>query len=161
MAAATAAAPTAAATGAAKRRIRILMGGYGPPSTGFSLALKKIGDRLEAGFGDEVEVKYVYNILDLGYRGEDILWLVEQGRADARLSIQQLPDRTGPRPRSGRPAVPLFRRAAGPQRHGRAPRPAVDRQDRSGHELSDSRLFRKRLPPRFESPPADPYSRPT
>ena len=55
------------------------MGGYGPPSTGFSLALKKIGDRLEAGFGDGVEVKYVYNILDLGYRGEDILWLVEQG----------------------------------------------------------------------------------
>ena len=66
-------------SGAAKRRIRILMGGYGPPSTGFSLALKKIGDRLEARFGDEVEVKYVYNILDLGYRGEDILWLVEQG----------------------------------------------------------------------------------
>ena len=55
------------------------MGGYGPPSTGFSLALKKIGDRLDAGFGDAVEVKYVYNILDLGYRGEDILWLVEQG----------------------------------------------------------------------------------
>jgi TRAP-type C4-dicarboxylate transport system substrate-binding protein len=65
--------------GNAKRRIRILMGGYGPPSTGFSLALKRIGDRLEARFGDEVEVKYVYNILDLGYRGEDILWLVEQG----------------------------------------------------------------------------------
>jgi TRAP-type C4-dicarboxylate transport system substrate-binding protein len=64
---------------AARRRIRILMGGYGPPSTGFSLALKKIGDRLEARFGHEVEVKYVYNILDLGYRGEDILWLVEQG----------------------------------------------------------------------------------
>jgi len=55
------------------------MGGYGPPTTGFSLALKQIGDRLEARFGDEVEVKYVYNILDLGYRGEDILWLVEQG----------------------------------------------------------------------------------
>ena len=55
------------------------MGGYAPPSTGFSLALKKIGDRLEARFGDGVEVKYVYNILDLGYRGEDILWLVEQG----------------------------------------------------------------------------------
>jgi len=55
------------------------MGGYGPPTTGFSLALKQIGDRLEARFGDEVEVKYVYNILDLGYRGDDILWLVEQG----------------------------------------------------------------------------------
>ena len=55
------------------------MGGYGPASTGFSLALKQIGDRLQAKFGSEIEVKYVYNILDLGYRGEDILWLVEQG----------------------------------------------------------------------------------
>src|SRR5688572_12416915 len=45
--------------GAAKRRIRIVMGGYGPPSTGFSLALKKIGDRLDASLGDMVEVKYV------------------------------------------------------------------------------------------------------
>jgi TRAP-type transport system periplasmic protein len=62
-----------------KKPIRIVMGGYGPPSTGFSLALKKIGDRLEASFGDRIEVKYVYNILDLGYRGEDVLWLVEQG----------------------------------------------------------------------------------
>jgi tripartite ATP-independent transporter DctP family solute receptor len=59
--------------------IRILMGGYGPATTGFSLALKKMGDRLEAKFGDAVEVKYVYNILDLGYRGEDILWMVEEG----------------------------------------------------------------------------------
>jgi TRAP-type transport system periplasmic protein len=65
--------------GGSQRRTRIVMGGYGPPSTGFSLALKRIGDRLEAKFGDAVEVKYVYNILDLGYRGEDILWLVEQG----------------------------------------------------------------------------------
>ena len=24
-------------------------------------------------------MKYVYNILDLGYRGDDILWLVEDG----------------------------------------------------------------------------------
>ena len=68
-----------AAARAAKRPTRIVMGGYGPPSTGFSLALKQIGDRLEARFGGDVEVKYVYNILDLGYRGEDILWLVEQG----------------------------------------------------------------------------------
>jgi tripartite ATP-independent transporter DctP family solute receptor len=62
-----------------KRPTRIVMGGYGPPSTGFSLALKRIGDRLTARFGGEVEVRYVFNILDLGYRGEDILWLVEQG----------------------------------------------------------------------------------
>ena len=63
----------------ARRPIRIVMGGYGPPSTGFSKALKQVGDRLSAKFGDAVEIKYVYNILDLGYRGEDILWLVEQG----------------------------------------------------------------------------------
>jgi tripartite ATP-independent transporter DctP family solute receptor len=55
------------------------MGGYGPATTGFSLALKKVGDRLEAKFGDQIEVRYVYNILDLGYRAEDILWLVESG----------------------------------------------------------------------------------
>ena len=65
--------------GRAKRPIRIIMGGYGPANTGFSLALKKIGDRLGAKFGDQIEVRYVYNILDLGYRAEDILWLVESG----------------------------------------------------------------------------------
>src|SRR5262245_62943251 len=55
------------------------MGGYGPATTGFSLALKQIGDRLEAKFGALVDIKYVYNILDFGYRAEDILWLVEDG----------------------------------------------------------------------------------
>src|SRR2546430_8936514 len=59
--------------------ITIRMGGYGPPTTGFSRALKRIGDLLEAEFGDGVEVKYVWNIMDLGYRAEDILWLVEHG----------------------------------------------------------------------------------
>jgi len=63
----------------AARPHRIVMGGYGPASTGFSLALKKIGDRVQSAFPGQVDVKYVYNILDLGYRGEDILWLVEQG----------------------------------------------------------------------------------
>jgi TRAP-type C4-dicarboxylate transport system substrate-binding protein len=55
------------------------MGGYGPPTTSFSRALKLIGDRLEARFGDGVDIKYIWNILDLGYRGEDILWLAEHG----------------------------------------------------------------------------------
>jgi TRAP-type C4-dicarboxylate transport system substrate-binding protein len=59
--------------------IQIRMGGYGPPKTSFSRSLKFIGDRLEAEFGDRVSVKYVWNIMDLGYRGEDILWLVESG----------------------------------------------------------------------------------
>jgi len=59
--------------------IRILMGGYGPPTTSFSLALKRVGDRLTAKFGDAVDVKYVYNIMDVGYRGLEILTLVENG----------------------------------------------------------------------------------
>jgi TRAP-type transport system periplasmic protein len=66
-------------TSAKGRPIQIRMGGYGPPTTGFSLALKRIGDRLKAKFGGDVDVKYVYNIMDLGYRAEDILWLVEDG----------------------------------------------------------------------------------
>jgi TRAP-type C4-dicarboxylate transport system substrate-binding protein len=59
--------------------IQIRMGGYGPPTTGFSRALKFIGDRLEAQFGDRVQVRYVWNIMDFGYKAEDILWLVEHG----------------------------------------------------------------------------------
>ena len=55
------------------------MGGYGPPTTGFSRALKRIGDKLEAQFGDRIAVKYVWNIMDFGYKAEDILWLVEDG----------------------------------------------------------------------------------
>src|SRR3954465_5806881 len=59
--------------------IQIRMGGYGPASTGFSRALKFIGDRLSAEFGDEVDIKYVWNVMDLGHRAGDILWLVEHG----------------------------------------------------------------------------------
>jgi TRAP-type C4-dicarboxylate transport system substrate-binding protein len=59
--------------------IEIRMGGYGPATTGFSKALKLIGDRLSAEFGDRVDIKYVWNIMDFGYRSEDILWLVESG----------------------------------------------------------------------------------
>ena len=61
------------------RPIPIRMGGYGPAATSFSRGLKLIGDRLTAEFGDAVDVKYVWNIMDLGYRAEDILWLVEDG----------------------------------------------------------------------------------
>jgi tripartite ATP-independent transporter DctP family solute receptor len=61
------------------KAIQIRMGGYGPATTGFSRALKFIGDKLTARFGDTVEIKYVWNIMDLGYRAEDILWLVEHG----------------------------------------------------------------------------------
>jgi tripartite ATP-independent transporter DctP family solute receptor len=59
--------------------IQIRMGGYGPPTTGFSKSLRFIGDRLEKQFGPRVDIKYVFNIMDLGYKSEDILWLVEHG----------------------------------------------------------------------------------
>ena len=61
------------------RPIQIRMAGYGPPTTGFSKSLKRIGDKLESEFGDRVDIKYVWNIMDLGYKAEDILWLVEHG----------------------------------------------------------------------------------
>ena len=59
--------------------IVIRMGGYSPATTAFSRALKLIGDRLTAAFGPDVDVRYVWNIMDFGYRAEDILWLVESG----------------------------------------------------------------------------------
>jgi TRAP-type C4-dicarboxylate transport system substrate-binding protein len=61
------------------KAIQIRMGGYGPATTGFSKSLKFIGERLEHQFGDCIDVKYVWNIMDFGYRAEDILWLVESG----------------------------------------------------------------------------------
>jgi len=59
--------------------IKIRMGGYGPPTTSFSRGLKLIGDTLSAALGDRIDVKYVWNIMDFGYRAEDVLWLVEDG----------------------------------------------------------------------------------
>src|SRR5579871_3310543 len=61
------------------RPIEIRLGGYGPATTTFSRALKLIGDRVKAALGDAVEIRYVWNIMDFGYKAEDILWLVESG----------------------------------------------------------------------------------
>jgi TRAP-type transport system periplasmic protein len=78
------------------RAIQIRMGGYGPASTGFSKSLKFIGERLEREFGDRIEVKYVWNVMDLGYRAEDILWLVEHGLLTLGYqSSSYLTDRVG------------------------------------------------------------------
>jgi tripartite ATP-independent transporter DctP family solute receptor len=59
--------------------IKIRMGGYGPATTGFSKSLKFIGDKLAAEFGPRVAVEYIWNIMDHGYKAEDILTLVENG----------------------------------------------------------------------------------
>jgi tripartite ATP-independent transporter DctP family solute receptor len=59
--------------------IQIRMGGYGPPTTGFSKSLKFIGDWLLARFGERLAIDYVWNIMDHGYKAEEILDLVERG----------------------------------------------------------------------------------
>ena len=59
--------------------IPIRMAGYGPPTTGFSKALKFIGDKLQAQFGDRIAIDYVWNIMDHGHKAEDIFTLVENG----------------------------------------------------------------------------------
>ena len=61
------------------RPIQIRMAGYGPPTTSFNRALTQIGDRLSAKFGAEINVKYVYNVMDVGYTASDIGWLVDNG----------------------------------------------------------------------------------
>ncbi len=59
--------------------IQLRFGGYGPPTTTHSRGLKFIGEKLEQQFPGDVEVKYVWNIMDLGYLGKDTLWLAEHG----------------------------------------------------------------------------------
>src|ERR1700716_3245492 len=86
--------------------IQIRMGGYGPATTGFSRALKFIGDRLEREFGDRVQIKYVWNIMDFGYRAEDILWLVGHGLLTPRYHSAGYPaDRV---PERGFVALPFL-----------------------------------------------------
>ena len=53
--------------------IQIRMAGYGPAATGFSKSLKFIGDRLEAEFGGRVAIEYIWNVMDHGYKAEQIL----------------------------------------------------------------------------------------
>src|SRR6185436_19838489 len=59
--------------------IQIRMGGYGPPKTTCSRALKVMGDALEREFGKDVDPKYIWNVMDLGYQGGDLLWMAEHG----------------------------------------------------------------------------------
>lgn len=59
---------------------RIIMGGYGPSTTSFSRGLDRIGERLAARFGDDVESRYIYNVSDVGYAGApDLHWMVGSG----------------------------------------------------------------------------------
>lgn len=55
---------------------RIIMAGHAQSGTSFSHGLNVIGDRLAATHGAQVDPKYIYNIVDLGFAGEDLAWLV-------------------------------------------------------------------------------------
>ena len=73
----------------------IRLAGYGPPETSFSRGLTEIGDRLTAKFGDAVDVRYVYNVMDVAYAAGDLSWLVRSGvltgaYATLRESIPEL-----------------------------------------------------------------------
>ena len=59
--------------------IQIRMGGYGPPGTTCSRGLRVMGERLERDFGSAVDVQYIWNVMDLGYKGGDLLWMAEHG----------------------------------------------------------------------------------
>ena len=58
---------------------QIVMGGYGPSTTTHSRALKMIGERLIGQFGNDVDIKYVWNVMDFGYKAEEVLWMSERG----------------------------------------------------------------------------------
>lgn len=58
---------------------RIRMAGYSPSTTSFSRGLAHIGERLQAEAGDQLDVDYLYNVLEIGYGGGDLRWLVDAG----------------------------------------------------------------------------------
>ncbi|NIW24658.1 MAG: hypothetical protein GWN29_08895, partial [Gammaproteobacteria bacterium] len=86
-------APPAATT--EQEPIVIRLGGYGPDSTSFSQGMLLIGRRLTEQLGERVDVRYVLNVLDLGYGGADLSWLVDAGlltMAYATMSEDRIPE---------------------------------------------------------------------
>lgn len=59
--------------------IRITLGGYGPPNTTCSRGMKVLGDTITEQFGKDVMVHDVWNVMDLGYKAADLLWMAEDG----------------------------------------------------------------------------------
>ena len=76
--------------------IQIRMGGYGPANTTCSRALKIMGDKLEAQFGKAVDVKYIWNVMDLGYKGGDLLCMAKYVHAALTRQSTCKPPASGP-----------------------------------------------------------------
>ena len=66
-----------ASSGAHAPHRPVRMAGYSPSTTSFSRGLTHIGDRLES--IADLEVDYLYNVLEIGYGGGDLRWLVDAG----------------------------------------------------------------------------------
>ena len=56
---------------------RIIMAGHSQPDTSFSTGLRVIEQRLADRFGHRFEIKQLFNIIELGYAGDDLHWLVD------------------------------------------------------------------------------------
>ena len=59
----------------------VRMAGYSPSTTSFSRGLTHIGERLQAEAG--LDVDFIYNVLEIGYGGGDLRWLVDAGLLSA------------------------------------------------------------------------------
>ena len=59
--------------------IPIRFGGYAPPETTHGRGLARFRDVLQESLGDRVQVLPVWNILDFGYRTDDLLSLTDAG----------------------------------------------------------------------------------
>ena len=131
--------------------IQIRMGGYGPATHRLqprAQTHRRSARRRNSATG--VDVKYVWNIMDLGYRAEDILWLVEHGLLTLGYqSSSYLTDRV---PELGIVDLPFLFAST------QAARAAMDgalgdvlaRKIEERAELPHPRLVRERLPAHLE-----------
>lgn len=88
-------APQASPVTSEQEPIVMRLGGYGPDSTSFSQGMRLIGQRLTEQLGDRVDVRYVLNVLEIGYGGADLPWLVDAGLltlAYATMSEDRIPE---------------------------------------------------------------------
>ncbi len=68
--------PSPAASGRARR---VRLAGYSPSTTSFSRGMRHIGERVQSEAGGDIDVDYLYNVLEIGYGGGDLRWLVDAG----------------------------------------------------------------------------------
>ena len=66
-------------TAASNRPGRVRLAGYSPSTTSFSRGLGHIGERVQSEAGGDIDVDYLYNVLEIGYGGGDLRWLVDAG----------------------------------------------------------------------------------